>query len=315
MPDLNFRRLARRLGEWLWRKQAVDAARAQLPRPGELAGRAYVQARLLRAIAARVADPGEPFPDGRPVAGLLSLYRDIVYWTLVAEARDSGTVASDLAGMWRQAPAGRLSAAAGNAENLESIRTTLVDMPALRSLDVREEELDRVRKFADALYEDVARPRRRFRLAVALRWFRVAALAAATLTIGFAIRAVILGPNLAAGRPLRTSSLLAGCPGEAGCADLLFHTNLENNPWVEFDLGAVARIHVVEVRNRADCCQERAVPLIVEVSVNDHTWKEVARRDREFSTWKATFPRTRARYVKLSVPRSTMLHLSDVAIR
>jgi hypothetical protein len=126
---------------------------------------------------------------------------------------------------------------------------------------------------------------------------------------------VALGPDLAKGKPFRTSSSWAGCPGDEGCMMQLFHTDPENQPWVEFDLGKEMKVRRIEVRNRNDCCADRSVPLVAEVSNDRVTWTEVAKREKDFATWTAKFPRTKARYVRLRVPRHTVFHLKEVVIR
>ncbi len=52
---------------------------------------------------------------------------------------------------------------------------------------------------------------------------------------------------------------------DQGAYGLLFHTTLEKDPWVEVDLGEERAISRVTVTNRVDCCQERAVPMVVSV--------------------------------------------------
>ncbi len=138
---------------------------------------------------------------------------------------------------------------------------------------------------------------------------------AAVLALVLGVRAIVLGPNLAAGKPFRTSSSWSGCSADPGCLQQLFHTDPQESPWIEFDLGAPTRVHRVEIENRDDCCQDRAIPLVVELSINATAWKEVARREKDFSSWVAKFPPTSARYVRLRVPRSTVFHLHKVAIR
>jgi hypothetical protein len=69
----------------------------------------------------------------------------------------------------------------------------------------------------------------------------------------------------------------------------------------------------VRVNNRFEN-SDRAVPLIVETSVDHNTWTEVARRNDDFDSWKATFPAARVRWVRLRVPRRTYLHLRGVRI-
>lgn len=121
-------------------------------------------------------------------------------------------------------------------------------------------------------------------------------------------------PDLAAKKPWRASSKYADChPERFDCSGaktgIFFHTNFENGPWVEVDLLAPTTFSRATVRNRTDCCQERAVPLILEVSDDRTTWREVARHEVTFSRWEPKFEPTTARYVRLRVPRQTFLHL------
>ena len=71
----------------------------------------------------------------------------------------------------------------------------------------------------------------------------------------------------------------------------------------------------IEVLNRDSCCFENATPLIAEVSNDRVTWTQVARSDRDFGSWKPSFPARTARYVRLRVPRWSVLHLASIAIR
>ncbi|HYO96953.1 MAG TPA: discoidin domain-containing protein [Polyangiaceae bacterium] len=96
--------------------------------------------------------------------------------------------------------------------------------------------------------------------------------------------------------------------------EFFVHTQDEAEPWVRFDLGTPRTFSELEVRNRADCCTERAVPLIFEVSDNQQSWREVLRREDDFSLWKASFPKVTARFVRLRVGRTTNLHLKAVRL-
>ena len=150
---------------------------------------------------------------------------------------------------------------------------------------------------------------------LAQRWLRVPLATVALIAIVVGLRALTAGENLAEGKPFRTSSMFSGwaaCQADGACADLIFHTEEQMNPWVEYDLGAPKKIRKIEVKNRPECCHERAVPLVVEVSTDRNTWTEVARRDIEFSTWSASFPARTARYVRLRVARTTTFHLKGV---
>jgi hypothetical protein len=93
-----------------------------------------------------------------------------------------------------------------------------------------------------------------------------------------------------------------------------FHTAQEANPWVLFDLKATKYISAVFVENRRDCCAERAIPLVVEVSTDKKRWKEVARQTSEFATFAKRFSRVKARYVRLRADRTGILHLATVRI-
>lgn len=159
-------------------------------------------------------------------------------------------------------------------------------------------------------------------LASARQVRRVSRLIAAVL---LAIALVIVGQrafepvNLAAGKPWRTSSKWIDCDQSVGrCGPhvtrILFHTNEDESPWFELDLGAPTAFSSVTVVNRSDHMPERAVPLIVEVGDDQTTWRTVAERSETFSTWRTSFPTATARFVRLRVPRRTYLHLEAVRV-
>jgi hypothetical protein len=130
---------------------------------------------------------------------------------------------------------------------------------------------------------------------------------------------VAAGPDLALGRPWKTSSTLLTCdPAHSSCGgqvtEIFFHTRDEDSPWISFDLGSDKTVKRVDVRNRLDCCQDRAVPLVVEVSDDEAHWTQVAWRDAGFTRWTARFRPVHARYVRLRASRHTTLHLEGVAI-
>jgi hypothetical protein len=309
------RGLAQHLAEWFLRRQELQAARAQLPGRDQLAERAFHQARLLREVARQVAAPADELPAGHRAAVLLSLHRDIVYWSLVAGARGELEASRGLERIWQQTPHDELLAAAGSERNLEAVHALLGDMPPAASLATTDDDVARVRFFADVLYRRLEVPRRRVARVVAKRWIALTGAAVTAIALAFGIRALVKGPNLARRSQMKVSSALPSCAADFGCADLLFHTNQEDGPWVEFDLGASKKIHVIDVGNRPDCCEERAVPLIAEISTDRITWREIGRQDKDFSRWKLKFPPTTTRYVRLRVPRQTYFGFADVAIR
>ncbi len=119
------------------------------------------------------------------------------------------------------------------------------------------------------------------------------------------------------GHRFRASSGAWGYPatgtvGDHGDRGLFFHTAEEESPWVEIDLGELREIERVKVENRDDLAADRAVPLVVELGDPARHFHEVARRVDVFDHWTATFPKQPARYVRLRVPRKTILHLKNV---
>jgi len=148
------------------------------------------------------------------------------------------------------------------------------------------------------------------------------------LTLGFALAGarelrLALRPELAKAATWRLSSTQGPGPVTArgfdatseGLPNIFFQTLTEPAPWIEFDLGASREVTMVRVVNRLDCCRDWAVPLVVEASDDRARWRELARRVEPFDTWRAVFPATRGRYVRLRVPRPTQLQLSWVEIR
>ena len=126
--------------------------------------------------------------------------------------------------------------------------------------------------------------------------------------------------NLALHKPTASSSHLAQHPETSGVVDgklygIGFHTNNDDRPWLSIDLERVQQIHQVIVYNADHCCFERAVPLVIEVSTNGKAYREVARREEPFGVWKANFAPVQARYVKLTVDRTSMFHLAEVEVR
>jgi F5/8 type C domain-containing protein len=103
-----------------------------------------------------------------------------------------------------------------------------------------------------------------------------------------------------------------GTVGDLGDQGIFFHTSEELNPWVEIDLDTLRDVDRVIVENRTDIGAERAIPLVVELGDSDRHFHEVGRRIEAFDHWTATFPKQKARYVRLSVPRKTILHLKSV---
>jgi hypothetical protein len=300
---------------------ALREARAAVGRRGERRDRALCQTRLLVEVARRVAEPTEGLPRGSRPTVRLGLYRQAAYWALIAGRPDGGAPGGgdappDLAAAWAGADQERLRQAAGGDAALDGLEQMLIHRSRPDALDITDEDAARARAFVDGLVADLDAPRRRVDRIRIGRWLRVGLCVLVIALFAWGVHRLSLGRNVLAGKPFRTSSTWDGCSGDPGCQALLFHTNPEFNPWVEYDLGPhPATFHRIEVTNRGDCCAERAIPLVVEVSNDRTSWTEIARRDDDFSTWTVKVAPTTARYFRLRVPRSSTFHLKDVVLR
>jgi len=111
-------------------------------------------------------------------------------------------------------------------------------------------------------------------------------------------------------RGFRTSGVLGG----HGPRELLFYTEEELEPWLTIDLLKARSIHRIEIENRSDCCEERCVPLLLELAGEDGHFVRLATRASAFSALHVAFAPRRARYVRLRVDARTTFHLRDVRI-
>lgn len=94
-----------------------------------------------------------------------------------------------------------------------------------------------------------------------------------------------------------------------------FHTNEEENPWAEVQLPGFAELSGIEIVNR-DSHRERAVPLVIEVSVDGESWNEVAVFDRPEASWRIDLKgkRIRARQIRLTRRGKSYLHLQNIRV-
>ena len=128
------------------------------------------------------------------------------------------------------------------------------------------------------------------------------------------------GPDVAFGKPWKTSSSVGDChPERRSCGGqattVFFMTTEQDQPWYLVDLGAPTKIHEVDVTNRLDASQAAAVPLVVETSLDGVRFEPRATRDRAFGRLRLRFPAVEARYVRLRVDRRSVLHLEAVKVR
>jgi hypothetical protein len=185
----------------------------------------------------------------------------------------------------------------------------------------RERSLITLKRLAFALgdpLENDASAARRLRAARIARRLALACLV--LLGLGFGLARALHRPNLALHKPVivdRSDPQYAVDPAQVVDGDrtnLGFHTVAGGEKSVLIDLLAPHRIRRVDVYNRMDCCQERVVPLSIEVSNDGKTFRQVAARSRRFALWKASFPPVEARWVRLTQNGDQPFHLSEIEV-
>ena len=316
----------RGLFEWFWRGKSLRRVRGYRSTLPTVEQKRLTDAERALELADRARDPIDPLRSGSSLALSISLYREAAYWALRAHSPEFH--GATLAEVFQTVPSSVLEAAAGSPARLADVKLALVDRSFVETADLAAEllpkEAELAHDFVHALLRIKLEPGTRVGRLLLQRAVRCTGflLALTLLIIGVVVgvQRATRKPDLVTGRPWRASSTLESChPQDHYCAsahtDIFFHTIEEEEPWVEFDLGSPVSFSVVEVTNRSDCCPDRAIPLVVEVSNDRKSWREVARRKETFSEWTAKFKPQKARYVRLRALRRTLLHLEKVAVR
>jgi hypothetical protein len=325
--------MQRRVLDWFLLTKPLEEARAALDAAEKKSGVHLQQAQLVAEVMKRVAEPAETLPPGNPAAVIIALGREAMASILAAQNEPAGPAsegavpaaasessgAAWLAGALDRAPQDVLVAGAGDPTGLAAVKEALVaPLPAPRAAATPEDErrAARVRSFVDTLLWNADAPRRKVDRLLVLRFGRLALAVVVVALIVVGVSRLVGGTNLAAGKPIKTSSSWPGCASDPACDGLLlFHTVEENRPWAEVDLQKIQNIHRVEVKNRPDCCADRIVPLVVEVSTDGQQWTEVGRKNEEFATWTLKFPSRPARYVKLHIDRRSTFHIKELIVQ
>jgi hypothetical protein len=300
------------------REKARTAASAS-PRERELLRRAkaaYASANLLN-------EPADPSRRELAPAHAAALYAEALVWALWSyRASEDAPKPEDL---WSSAETLVVRELALPEERVAEVGRLLAAPRLAMALAERpsaeREDAARLLKRAALVAIDVRE--RPFRAVDGITLVAFARVALTVLVLVAAVGAAIAlrpeKPNLAAGKPWTTSSSLFEChPAQVECGGaktrIFFHTRDEQDPWLQYDLGAKVAFSSMRIQNRQDGEADRAVPLIVEVGDDGAHFRQIARRDTEFSSWKASFPTVTARYVRLRVPRRSMLHLEEVDV-
>jgi hypothetical protein len=309
------------LWEWLWRSSAVRSTRA---RSDERKRAQWKRAQLAAEFADRALAGKDTLTAGSSLPLALSLYREAAHWATLAQL--DGAAPAPLREAQRRGPLADPSASGLSTDELATARAALADKTFVETADdapeVQRREALLAQKYVRALVEEGAAVHDVTPLLVQ-RFVRSAlALLALTLVlvlVGIGSVQLYRGPDLARGRAWRTSSVSSVChPERKECGgvetEILFHTLFEQSPWFEIDLGALQQVSRIRVWNRSDCCQDRAVPLLAEVSTDGKLFQQVGKRIDQFDKWEARFAPVQARYVRLRVQTHSALHLLRVEV-
>jgi hypothetical protein len=316
------RSLFGRVSAWFWQGRKVIDAKSRIDQKSTQRRLFEQHARLCAEGGDRVARPVAPLRAGPGDRAAALLYRESILASLRALGVDPSAVGDDP--VVRACVTDTLPEAT-SIERLVELVSAPRDAPAVeQTLRLRHIDTEALASASHALLSYVQKPEAELQNALFRRLVRTsAAVFLLVLAIAFGyhiVEPLVAGPNIAAGKPWRASSDYRGFSAADGVCDgnrteIFFHTNRETNPWVEIDLGEPTTIQRVDVANRTDCCRDRALPLVVEASLDAKRWQELGRRREPFTTWVLRFAPTSARYVRARALKTTFLHLESLEIR
>ena len=299
----------KRILDWLLLPSALQKAREEDANVPEGRRAILAMARAHAELADALLDAG----DNLYLAPILTLYREACLWLLAKDEADKRSLVVAL----ETSP--ELFLAHQEGTPAAGLRNLLVMQFYLGADKAPTEELrhfgEMTRAAVRSTLDQLSAPEpNHHRTVLRKRRWRVAfasLILVAGLSSVFGFGIILFPPkDLALGQPWHTSSALSA----RFTAKIMFHTNEELNPWFEIDFGRPRSVHRLSVENRKDCCQERAIPLVVEISLDRSKWHQVARRDSPFDSWEPSFSPAEARYVRLRVLRFTALHLEHVSV-
>ena len=316
-------------GKWLrrffWMDERMAAAVREGYAPGHPGWEEYELARAARTDASQLGESGEG------EASALLLNRAAVTLMIAVHLARAGKglgpdVTSEQCGArLGELPLGASLLAAMTEEQKGLVTSALSSQGefvlaklsgAKRSLAARA-----MASLAKGLGDPLERDVRRVGAVLLMRWLKIAVIA--VVLIGGSLLLIgkaTASPNLALHRPVTVVTphpVYGRDPGllvDGDRTNLGFHTIEAQNQNVTIDLGSVQTISRVVVYNRADCCQERAIPLRIEVGDDLQRMRQVGERNEQFETWKLDFPPTSARYVRLTDLSAKAFHLSEVEV-
>ncbi|MGZ5434873.1 MAG: discoidin domain-containing protein, partial [Pyrinomonadaceae bacterium] len=98
-----------------------------------------------------------------------------------------------------------------------------------------------------------------------------------------------------------------------------FHTESQQNPWWQVDLGAVKALGEIRIFNRRDCCSERARTLQVLLSNDGVSWTRVFSNPgtvfgADGAPLRVSVKGLSARFVRLQLAETNYFHLDEVQV-
>ena len=127
--------------------------------------------------------------------------------------------------------------------------------------------------------------------------------------------------NLAFRRPVSVSSAMEAAfehgPWlvDGDINNVGFHTTSDDpDPWAMIDFGTRKRFSQVVVYNRRDCCKERQVPMVLEVSDDGVKFEVIAERQVTFDKWTVKGLHASGRYLRMHLRGHGPFHLAEVAV-
>jgi hypothetical protein len=307
---------------WFSQKEIIRESQKQVAAKSHRRTKLEQYAMTSAEAGDRVLHPVTPLRSGSGEAVSALLHKEGIRATLLALGSSVGGLAEDEA---LRAHLTRALPEAVSFERLCELVTEPSDIDGVEgNLRVRSAEAEALAGAARALLKVARAPEHQLRRALARRFVRISVtvllLALAVIGSAAAGARIARGPNLAEDKPWRASSAYKGFSAEAGICDrnktrIFFHTNREQEPWLELDLGDPTLITRVDVRNRRDCCRDRSFPLAIEGSLDGQEWQELGRQTEPFSKWTLEFEPTKARYVRAKALKRTFLHLESLEVR
>jgi hypothetical protein len=332
-----------KIWEWFWRARAMRSAEQAAAAMAPGAAEYFRQASLAAEVGERVLEPSARFSSGDANHLASHLFAESIAWSLRLCSRSQryATLAEpgrdESVWRWDRPPSsderrelvsehrdGVLLACARDVSTRDLVVRALLQ----RDFEIVGRSADETRQEARALRKTARALARKLESAQALVdrvWLqRLVRVGGLLLSIAAVAAAAMWyrdwseqQNDLGRGKPWAVSSAYdINCPSPERCEKdkaYFFHTFEDASPWFELDLGRPTQFSAIRVVNRRDL-PERAVPLILEVSNDQKTWREVSRRTKVFWSWKASFSPVTARYVRARIGRRSLLHLRDFRV-